>query len=264
MLRWRCDCSSGGPDSPPSCSDAGARHWRPDCDLLVVHAVLLRPLPYPEPDRVVRFRMASRSPRRPRQLRRHARDNRAHVGRSARPPSSGWRSSTIARSRCHTGRAVQAHRALPRRPSSSSCSASRRSAATSFDQATTDGRQIVLSHETWERHLARDWSIIGRSIAMDGEAYQVAGVMPVDFRVPHAGGGVLGAPRPDRQAGRPRHAAAGGRAAAADATLAGVIRGGRQVLERDERSTGARPTTLFARDAPGSARRRQSSASCGS
>jgi putative ABC transport system permease protein len=51
------------------------------------------------------------------------------------------------------------------------------------EQAAPDGsRAVVLSHELWATRFASDRSIIGRSIQLSGEAYPVVGVMPPGFR----------------------------------------------------------------------------------
>jgi predicted permease len=39
----------------------------------------------------------------------------------------------------------------------------------------------VLSHELWQRHFAADPSMVGRSITLDGQPYTVLGVMPPRF-----------------------------------------------------------------------------------
>lgn len=43
---------------------------------------------------------------------------------------------------------------------------------------------ILLSHALWQRSFHGDPSITGRAIRIDGEPYTVAGVMPADFRDP--------------------------------------------------------------------------------
>jgi putative ABC transport system permease protein len=44
------------------------------------------------------------------------------------------------------------------------------------------GRKVVvLSHPFWTQHFARDPRVIGRGITLNGEGYEVIGVMPSDF-----------------------------------------------------------------------------------
>lgn len=47
-----------------------------------------------------------------------------------------------------------------------------------------DSKVAVLSHGLWLRRFAADPGIIGRSIQLNGEAYHVLAVMPADFRYP--------------------------------------------------------------------------------
>jgi predicted permease len=42
---------------------------------------------------------------------------------------------------------------------------------------------VVLSHGLWQRRFASDPSMIGRTVALDGEKYVVIGVMPASFRL---------------------------------------------------------------------------------
>jgi putative ABC transport system permease protein len=45
-----------------------------------------------------------------------------------------------------------------------------------------NGRKVVvLSYAVWTRNFARDPAVIGRAITLDGEPYEVIGVMPADF-----------------------------------------------------------------------------------
>jgi putative ABC transport system permease protein len=46
---------------------------------------------------------------------------------------------------------------------------------------------IVISHELWQQRLGGDRAVIGRSITLDGAAYQVVGVLPAGFRSPGGG-----------------------------------------------------------------------------
>ena len=45
-------------------------------------------------------------------------------------------------------------------------------------------RRVVLSHGLWERRYGADAGIIGTTIQVDGEAYEVSAVMPEGFRFP--------------------------------------------------------------------------------
>jgi putative ABC transport system permease protein len=47
-----------------------------------------------------------------------------------------------------------------------------------------DRRVVVLSYGLWQRRFGADSSMIGRTIRIDGEGYQVIGVMPSDFVFP--------------------------------------------------------------------------------
>ena len=47
-----------------------------------------------------------------------------------------------------------------------------------------DARVAVLSHGFWQRRFAADSAAVGRAIQLNGEAYQVIGVMPASFRYP--------------------------------------------------------------------------------
>ncbi|HYX25231.1 MAG TPA: ABC transporter permease [Thermoanaerobaculia bacterium] len=42
----------------------------------------------------------------------------------------------------------------------------------------------VVSHGFWQRHFARDRSVLGRTLNLDGRSYKVIGVMPPDFEFP--------------------------------------------------------------------------------
>jgi putative ABC transport system permease protein len=44
-----------------------------------------------------------------------------------------------------------------------------------------EGRVVVLSYPFWQRYFAADRSILGKSITIDGETFDVVGVMPEDF-----------------------------------------------------------------------------------
>ena len=43
---------------------------------------------------------------------------------------------------------------------------------------------VVITHELWQQRLGGDRAVIGRSVTLDGEAYQVIGVLPAGFQSP--------------------------------------------------------------------------------
>ena len=151
----------------------------------VVHAVLLRPLPYPEADRLVRFRMSSQSPAGP-------------VSFDAVPVSEAL--SWAAESRAIADLALFNDRALtlstpdgPFRligvsatPNLFAILRTSPEAGGTFAATTTSTREVVLSHATWQRFFAANPATIGSLVTMDGDQYRVVGVMPDAFRFPSA------------------------------------------------------------------------------
>lgn len=47
-----------------------------------------------------------------------------------------------------------------------------------------DHRRVVLGHDLWTRRFASNPSIVGETIRLDGEPYEVVGVAPEGFRIP--------------------------------------------------------------------------------
>src|SRR6266704_5432369 len=47
-----------------------------------------------------------------------------------------------------------------------------------------EGHVVVLGYNFWRDHFASDRNIVGRSVAIDGETYSIIGVMPETFRFP--------------------------------------------------------------------------------
>ncbi len=52
------------------------------------------------------------------------------------------------------------------------------------EEAGRDASVAVLSYGFWERRFARDPAIVGRKLQLNGESFEVIGVMPPDFRYP--------------------------------------------------------------------------------
>lgn len=47
--------------------------------------------------------------------------------------------------------------------------------------ATSDERQVVIAYGLWQRHFAGDPAAVGRTIRLDGDRYTIVGVMPRSF-----------------------------------------------------------------------------------
>jgi putative ABC transport system permease protein len=150
----------------------------------VVHAVLLRPLPYSESDRLVAIwssMPASGFPRSP----------------SALPDYREWRATN------HTFDELGAYHGVvfaltgdrPERVTGSRLSASIwtvlrvpphiGSLFTSVDESWGRHRVVVLSHGLWMRRFGGDPEIIGRIVILNDEPFSVVGVMPSSFQFPH-------------------------------------------------------------------------------
>ena len=52
------------------------------------------------------------------------------------------------------------------------------------DEQTEGGRVVLLSHRLWQRRFAGDRSIIGQTLTLSGAIYRVIGVMPPEFQFP--------------------------------------------------------------------------------
>ena len=55
------------------------------------------------------------------------------------------------------------------------------------DDAAADGRVIVLSHDLWSRRFGQDRDVIGRRLMIGDVPHTVVGVMPAEFEFPSAG-----------------------------------------------------------------------------
>ncbi|HEX5875955.1 MAG TPA: ABC transporter permease, partial [Pyrinomonadaceae bacterium] len=60
------------------------------------------------------------------------------------------------------------------------------SAGRVFTEAEQRDRVVVLSDGLWQRRFAGDRAIINQSLTLDNESYTVIGVMPASFQFPHA------------------------------------------------------------------------------
>jgi putative ABC transport system permease protein len=153
----------------------------------VLNTVLLRPLPYPHPDRLVQIW-----------------ETDSRRGEVRGPVSAynfvDWRSQsqTLAQMATYdSNSAVLTGLKTPRRVYISFVSAGffdvlqiaplkGRTFLAGEDDPGKD-RVVVLSYGAWLRHFGSDPGIVGRSITLDGNAYSVVGVMPGSFAFPGPG-----------------------------------------------------------------------------
>jgi predicted permease len=151
-----------------------------------VQAVLLRPLPYPEPERLVRLFTASRDQARPQ-------------GSTSPPDFVDWRhdsrsfrglAAVSTGSYALTGQGAAEH--VPGSdvtgdffPVMGVPAQFGRTLTVADD--TYGGPQVaVLAHDLWMRRFGGDAGIVGRQVVLDGEPREVVGVMPRGFAYPLA------------------------------------------------------------------------------
>ena len=150
----------------------------------VVNAVLLRPLPFPDPERLVVVSEAD--------------GRQASRGTNVSYPNfEDW--SRLARSfeqlaAIHEGSVVLRGAGEPVRMQGAFVSAElfellgvRPLLGRTFDEA--DERvgaapSVVISHDTWQRRFGGDPGFLGEALSLDEEAHTVIGVMPRGFRFP--------------------------------------------------------------------------------
>lgn len=152
----------------------------------IVDAVLLQPLPFHEPDRLVRIHALT-----PQGDRFSLSDADYLDIRSELPAFSSvaaWRELAASR--------VLTTDAGPVRIDAVQMSASLPDALgvhpaighffSSGDEAPPGARRIVLGHAAWQRYFAGDSDVIGRTVSLDDEPFVVTGVMPAGFDFPSA------------------------------------------------------------------------------
>jgi putative ABC transport system permease protein len=150
----------------------------------VVHAVLLRPLPYPDADRIVRFRIESRTPR------------GQQVAFDALPATAALEWASTSASLSSIALYNDAARTLttpdgPVRltglaatPNLFDLLGTAPTIGHTFGSDDRDVRQIVLSHATWQQYFDGATSVVGSLVTLDGQAHRIVGVMPREFEFP--------------------------------------------------------------------------------
>jgi putative ABC transport system permease protein len=144
----------------------------------VVNGVLLRPLPYHEPERIVTLLDNARYPVSPANFL-DIRANGRSFAQMAAAESWGGALTGYDRPEMLSGLrmgeglfALLGEQPLLGRTLQAE------------DYQPGKGHVIVLSHKLWQRAFGGDRNIIGRNITLSGESYAVVGVMPPQFQFP--------------------------------------------------------------------------------
>ena len=151
----------------------------------VINGVLLRPLPYPEPDALVRVNEIVPQYGRFSVAPATFLDWRAaeHVVRADR---RGYSSGSARRFTGSERRRARHQCGACPGTSSSCCACTRRSAGRSRPRKTRPGKNnvVVLSHGMWQRRFGGDRDVLGRSVTLNGAPATIVGVMPPGFDFP--------------------------------------------------------------------------------
>ncbi len=143
----------------------------------VVNAVLLRPLTYEDPDRLVAIFEDERSPTSPGNFLAWKEESRHFETMTAAHPWSpvlrGWDRPDQ----------LQGLKATPALFDLLGAAAER--GRTFLEtQSLDEDRVVVLGHELWQRRFGGDVDLVGRTLSLDGEDYTVIGIMPPGFAFP--------------------------------------------------------------------------------
>jgi putative ABC transport system permease protein len=144
----------------------------------IIHATILRPLPFPGPDRVVNVRVTGPT---------ISRD----VHASSRPDFEDWRErgQSFAQLSAHAPatfrltergepREIEAVRVMPGFDRVLGRSPLMGRFFEPGDYAAPEARVAVLTHSFWRSEFAGDPTSIGRTLLLDGRSYEVVGVLP--------------------------------------------------------------------------------------
>jgi putative ABC transport system permease protein len=144
----------------------------------VVNGVLLRPLPYHEPERIVTLLNYGRGPVSPANFLDFRSDSQSFAQMAAAEAwggslASADRAESISGLRMGEGLfAMLGERPLLGRTLQSE------------DYQPGKDHVVTLSHKLWQRAFGGDPNIVGRNITLSGESYTVVGVMPPQFQFP--------------------------------------------------------------------------------
>ncbi|MFY9610787.1 MAG: ABC transporter permease [Blastocatellia bacterium] len=140
----------------------------------VVNAVLLRPLPYPDSQRLVTMRSNQSVP------------DMDDI--KAQSQAFEFLGGSVLQALDFTGEAepVQVQAALCNEDLFDALGVKAAIGRTiSAEEARFGGeRVVVLSHAFWQRHFAGDAGVIGKTVPLSGNSYTIIGVMPPNFTMP--------------------------------------------------------------------------------
>jgi len=148
----------------------------------VVHAVLIRPLPYPQPDRLVGI------------LQQHTSFGPDFA---TWPDYTEWRDKSVsleslggAWSRVYNLTGIDEPERLAGAAVTptlfTTLGAAPHLGGTFNPDGTGNPRTVVLSHRLWQRRFGRATDVIGRTISLNGVSHTIVGVMPPGFAFPEA------------------------------------------------------------------------------
>jgi len=140
----------------------------------VVNAVLLQPLPYPEPRRLVTLRSNQSLP------------DLEDIKQQSRAFESFGGVTLQALDFTGEAEPLQVQTALVNSDLFSALGVPAALGRTISDEEDRYGGPavVVLSYSFWQGHFAADAGVIGRTIPLSGKSYTVIGVMPAGFRMP--------------------------------------------------------------------------------
>jgi putative ABC transport system permease protein len=142
----------------------------------VLHAVLLRPLPYADPDRLVVLLHDGQFPVSPADYLDYRRELGSYDGISA---AQAWSATLASGEGAERLPGLQVTADLFR--TLGVPAALGRTFVAGEDQPGRE-RVVVLSDALWKRRFGGDRGIVGRIVRLDGEPFTVVGVMPASFR----------------------------------------------------------------------------------
>src|SRR5262249_46469234 len=138
----------------------------------VVRAVLLRPLPYREPERLALLMHRRNNPVAPANFEDWRRESRAfaHMG-----PAEDWGPNLTGAGESESVQALRVSAGLLLM-----LGVAPRLGRLFFPGEDESGRDrvAILGDGLWRRRFGADPSVVGRTVSLDGERYEIVGVMP--------------------------------------------------------------------------------------